>query len=298
MRRCPPWTIGWPAAVALLAGGVPAGAVGPLSGAGELPPGAGGPESAEGPVKVRLLTDAPRVGPGQTFHLAVVFDIEPKWHIYWKNPGEGAMPPVIAVEAPDGFEVGKTLWTRPLEKAGDTGPEYGYEKQTVLFVPITAPQGVGEGAVELSAEIKWAVCKDLCVLGAARRSVTVDTSSRPVEPGDRLDPLLVRFKKRVPGALEKLSGSSVQLDGTRLTVRGPAGGRSTVSFFPAVSPGVCWGPVEARVAGDRFLVAADVQVNPKNALGEPIVIGGLVALGSSLDDPCYDLSVPVQERPQ
>jgi hypothetical protein len=40
-----------------------------------------GQPKAPGPgdlVTVKGLTDMPRVGPGQTFHVAIVFDIEPK----------------------------------------------------------------------------------------------------------------------------------------------------------------------------------------------------------------------------
>ena len=46
------------------------------------------------------------------------------------------------------------------------------------------------------------------------------------------------------------------------------------------------------VRADRFVVRVSVNLDPDNALGEPMVVGGLVALGRNLDDPCYDFQLP------
>ena len=42
-----------------------------------------------------------------------------------------------------------------------------------------------------------------------------------------------------------------------------------------------------------------VDLDPNNALGKPMVIGGLVALGRRPEDPCYDfeLSADVPSSP-
>jgi hypothetical protein len=49
---------------------------------------------------------------------------------------------------------------------------------------------------------------------------------------------------------------------------------------------------QVDVQGDRFQVRVRVDLDPNNALGEPMTMGGLVALGQSPDDPCYDFLVP------
>ncbi len=101
-----------------------------------------GHKTAEELVAVRTVADVVSIAPGQTFHLAVIFDIEPQWHIYWKNPGEGAPPPSLAIEVPKGFEVGEVRWPRPIAVESLIGPTYVYENQAALFVPITAPDPV------------------------------------------------------------------------------------------------------------------------------------------------------------
>ncbi len=87
MRQAIQWAGVWPvpAVLVLSASAVAHDQFGPTN----LP----GPNSADHLVAVNMVTDVQRVGPGQTFHLALIFDIEPQWRIYWKNPGEGAPPP-------------------------------------------------------------------------------------------------------------------------------------------------------------------------------------------------------------
>jgi thiol:disulfide interchange protein DsbD len=244
---------------------------------------------------VRALADVPRIGPGQTFRLAVIFDIEPKWHMYWKNPGEGSAPPRIAVEAPRGFRVGEPLWTRPAAFRTPLGVEYGYEKQAVLFVPVEAPAQLSVGRAVLNADIRWSVCKDVCILGSARRSVVVETAREAPPPG-RIDPVVREHEKRLPKALAATPGASVAFDGTTLTVTGAAQSENTVAFFPGYCPGVTYHEAESAIEDGRFRVVVKVDVNPKNALGEPIVLSGLVVLGEKADDPCYDFELPLPTR--
>lgn len=252
-----------------------------------------GPNSADHLVAVNMVTDVRLVGPGQTFHLALIFDIEPQWRIYWKNPGEGAPPPQIKVRAPSGFEVGQTMWTRPGAFKTPVGPVYAYEDQAVLFVPVKAPTRLADGQVTLHAEIKWAVCKDVCVLGEARRSVIVETTHRPVESREVADPVLLKHRMRLPGSLDTVSGASVTFDGTLLSITGPAQGEKKAAYFPGQTPGVTYHEAEVTITNDRFRVVVRVDLRPKNALGEPMVLGGLVALGEKLDDPCYDFQFQV-----
>jgi len=250
-------------------------------------------KTAEQLVRVRVLADVERVGPGEVFHLACVFDVEPKWHIYWRDPGTGAMPPEVTVTAPEGFRVGAIRWPRPRVMASPIGDEYGYENQVVLFVPVTAPRDLKEGRASLEALITWAVCKDVCLLGRAEHAIELATSGRPTGRSGTPDPLIERHKRRLPKPLAKADGATVEFEGGTLTLTGPAGGCKTGRFFPVEGPGVTYEPPRVAIHGDRFHVDVKVNVNPNNALGQPMTIGGLVALGSKLDDPCYHFELPV-----
>jgi thiol:disulfide interchange protein DsbD len=248
-------------------------------------------------VEVRAVTDVAQVGPGQTFHLAIVFDIEPKWHIYWKNPGEGAMPPRVIVEAPPGFEVAPPRWPRPTAVKSPLGPEYCYFDEVALFVPIKTPPRLTDGRVTLRARVDWAVCKNICRLGSGECSVVVRTTVRPTPApsAEDTDPAVRKHRKRLPRALDRVDGAAASFDGKMLTLSGPAGGRTSAAFFPDHSPGVTYDEPKIKVRADRFVVRVPVHLDPDNALGERQLVGGLVTLGRNLDDPCYDFQLPADK---
>lgn len=290
-----------------LGGGVLGGLVLAASSAayGQDPLGQGaGRKTAEELVAVRTVVDVASIAPGQTFHLAVIFDIEPQWHIYWKNPGEGAPPPTLAIEVPKGFEVGEVRWPRPIVVQSPIGPTYVYENQAALFVPITAPDDLMDGSATIRADIRWAVCKAVCLLGRGRwsvdvRTVSADSQTDPV-PVSAADPVLARLKKRLPAPLAKAAGGSADFDGTMLTITGPAMGRETLTFFPGAAPGVSYGDPTVTIEADRFRVEVAVQINRRNTLGQRVVLSGLVALGPEDDNPSYDFRVDLSndDRPE
>ena len=251
----------------------------------------GGRKTAEELVGVRMIADVQSIGPGQTFHLVVIFDIEPQWHIYWKNPGQGAPPPNIRIEAPDGFKVGEVRWPRPMEEDTLIGPTYVYRKQAALFVPITAPDNLTEGSATIRTDIRWAVCKEVCLLGRGGASIDVTTTDRTTQTAPNPDPLLTKLKARLPKPLAATDGGSATFAGSTLTITGPAMGREALSFFPGESPGVSCGEPKIAIEGDRFHVTIKVQVNRQNTLGKPVVLSGLIALGWENDEPSYEFAL-------
>ena len=251
----------------------------------------GGRKTAEELVGVGLIADVESIGPGQTFHLAVIFDIEPQWHIYWKNPGQGAPPPNIRIEAPEGFEVGEVLWPRPIEADSPLGPTYVYKKQAALFVPITAPSNLTEGSATIRADIRWAVCKELCLLGRGGSSIDVKTTQSTTQTAPNPDPLLTKLKARLPKPLATTDGGCVAFTGSTLTITGPAMGLETLTFFPGESPGVSYDEPTITIEGDRFHVKVNVQINRRNTLGKPVVLRGLIALGWERDEPSYEFAL-------
>ena len=257
--------------------------------------------SAEELAKLRATIDVKIVHPGQTFNLVLIFDIQPQWHIYWKNPGEGAPPPDVVVQVPDGYKVGKIRWPRPIEMDSPIGPEYVYEKQAALFVPITAPEKLSDGQIEIIADVRWAVCKHICLWGQETQTIKLATSSsRELKSKvPQIDPEIKKLSKRLPTPLKNIKSSynaSAYFDGSKLSITGPAHGFSNVKFFPGFTPGVTYLDPQALIQNDRFTVTVEIKINRLNSLGKPIVLEGLIALGSKLDDPSYDFQVPVPKK--
>lgn len=106
---------------------------------------------------VRLLLDKAN---GPPFTAALLFEAPPRWHLYWKNPGESGMGPNIRWILPEGWSIGAESYETPklFEAGGVIG--YGYEDRSVILVPITPGAGLGPIAVEAT----WLICDEACVL--------------------------------------------------------------------------------------------------------------------------------------
>lgn len=257
---------------------------------GQFRPTQGRQKSAEDLVDVSIRADTTRIAPGQTFHLAIVFEIEPHWHIYWVSPGTSGMPTQVDIVAPEGFVVGEPLYTRPQafgSSATLEGLTYGYEKNAVLFVPITAPLDLTEGSATFKADILYLACKSICLMGNVDRSLTLETDEKESHASVRIDPILARAKNRLPRALEELEESTVAFDGKLLTVRIPAGDAKTAMLYPRELPGVTYENPNVELKGDFFIATVEVEINPGNALGEEMKLAGVVGLGKHRDDPSY-----------
>ncbi|MCP4872736.1 MAG: hypothetical protein GY898_28935 [Proteobacteria bacterium] len=133
---------------------------------------------------VRLVHDAPHSA------LALVFDIEPGWHIYWSNPGDTGM----ATTAPlmPAFDVAQFPGPERFVDPVTEFVTYGYSKRAALFfgLPSTGVEGQ-----EFTAEAKWLACKERCVFQTA--TVTLSGSAAAGE----LDALRARLPRTVSPAL-------------------------------------------------------------------------------------------------
>lgn len=252
--------------------------------------------TAEQLTRMQVVTDVTHpVMRSETFQLAVVFTIESPWHLYWKNPGEGAMPPRLRIEAPDGFEIGDVRWPRPKSISSPVGDMYCYEGEFALFVPITAPDDLADGEVTFKVNADWAVCdNEMCLFGSASRMVNVPVTASDVRTLDAR-PKHAMIVKHQPRLAQNL-GDSVQLQPVRtqqIRVRVPAHDLEKIEFFPYQSPGVTYGKPRFTRDGDHYIVQVGLQVNANNFLNGSPNVGGLVALGEKPDDPSYEFSMPL-----
>jgi thiol:disulfide interchange protein DsbD len=67
----------------------------------------------EGHVAVELVSEVRSIQPGQPFWVGVRFQVDPEWHINWRNAGDAGLPPTITWELPTGFSAGEIQWRLP-----------------------------------------------------------------------------------------------------------------------------------------------------------------------------------------
>lgn len=135
--------------------------------------------------RVKLVSDTSTIVAGQPFTVAMVFDIDKDWHLYWKDPGDSGMPPKVKWTLPEGFAAGELQFPKPEILKTPAGVNYVHEKELALLVTITPPKELKPGqTISLKADLKWLECTTEVCLPAkqsAQLDVTTGTEAKPAD---------------------------------------------------------------------------------------------------------------------
>ena len=136
-------------------------------------------------VTVELISEYDAVVPGQSFDLAVRFDLEEHWHIYWKNPGGSGLSTTIDWELPESIKVGEVQWPAPERIQLGGLVNYGYEEEAVFIVTMQASEELELGSdIVITADLFWLICKETCLPGDASLSLVLPVAFK-AEPSLR-----------------------------------------------------------------------------------------------------------------
>ena len=236
-------------------------------------------------VSVELVSAQDAIVPGKTFWIGLRQDIAPGWHTYWINPGDSGEAPQIAWALPAGFAAGDIAWPHPERIAVGPAMSYGYSREVVLPIPVTAPADLAPGArVTLSGRASWLVCEKECIPEEAPVSLTLPVAAGEPSPHPTGASLVARARRAVPSPSPWPASFTATPEIVTLTVaaRGLAPERiAEVWFYPAR-----WGvidhaaPQEARV-DTRGITVAVARGQLPDATAAPI--DGVLVLTERLD---------------
>jgi DsbC/DsbD-like thiol-disulfide interchange protein len=122
-------------------------------------------------VSVELIADRDHARAG-TQWLGLRFTLEPAWHIYWQNPGDSGGPPEVQWQLPTGMMTSPIEWPVPQRIDVDGLINYGYQDTVVLPVRLAVAADAPTSPAVLRAALRWIVCRDMCVPGAAAIALT------------------------------------------------------------------------------------------------------------------------------
>lgn len=114
-------------------------------------------------VQVRVIADKTQVKGGETIRLGLEQTIYPKWHVYWKNPGDSGTPTDLQWNLPKGFKVSELEYPVPLKIPYGPLTNYGHEGQIVLLQNLTLPEDIGSMPFRLDAKVNLLVCHEICI---------------------------------------------------------------------------------------------------------------------------------------
>ena len=135
-------------------------------------------------VSAELVAARSAVRPGDNVQIGLFLQHAPKWHTYWRNPGDSGLPTRIEWQLPSGVEVGDIEWPAP--KRLPIGPllNYGYEGELLLPMLLTVPADARPGTeLKLRATAHWLVCLDVCIPESAALELRLPVVSADTVPG-------------------------------------------------------------------------------------------------------------------
>ncbi|MDI4633537.1 thioredoxin family protein [Pelomonas sp. V22] len=250
--------------------------------------------AATAEVKVRLISPASSVQPGQKLLLALEQRIAPHWHTYWINPGDSGQATSIDWSLPAGAKAGPIQWPTP--ERIDIGPlsNYGYSEQVLLLSEVQLPADLKPGSTaRLSASVSWLVCKDVCIPQEAELALSLPVAAEAAASADA--PLIEQAKAALPAAAPWPVQVVQSNEGLLISWPVEADQKPVAQFFAGA-----WGQV--RHASAQALQREGSQWRLLVKPGEtPLKLGerleGLLVLGDGAERRGYQLSSVLAAAP-
>lgn len=237
-----------------------------------------------GPVKIEIVSEETSVQPGNSFWIALDFRLEPKWHIYWKNPGDSGAPINLHLDLPPGFKVEKVKWPVPkrFDLEGLIG--LGYEDNVTLLVKIHPSTDVDLSKEALiKANVQWVACHDECIPSSVVLEKSLKVSKLDPKKDDAVQALFTKARQMMPQAHDSLI-ATLNEKTLRLVFSSPVGlGELHEATFYPEKTGLTDLNIEQKLSIDGDGYALHVPL--KLALDKPHVKGVLVGKYAGQDSP-------------
>lgn len=236
-----------------------------------------------------LISAHNTIAPGQPDWIGLRFDLDPGWHIYWINPGDSGEPPKIAWHLPAGMVAGDLQFPVPQRIPDHSLMDYGYQGNVVLLSKLTTTSASASKQAEISADVRYLVCREVCVPGRDHVSLTLPVSGRSEADSTQIRAAENRMPQPLPPGV-RVSASSTS-DGFTVTVPDKGQSLGKISdFIPAEEQVIenTTNPVIA-VGKDQTVI----KLKKSEQLDHPISeLRGLLVAG----DRAYNVSIPVNSN--
>jgi len=250
------------------------------------------PSSSSQHAIVTLVAEKSAAVPGQALTLGVRFEIDPKWHIYWVNPGDSGGPPTIDWKLPPGWQAEAFEWPVPQRiEIGGGLVNYGYEADVLLPVTVRVPEKARPGTqVDLIGHVKYMVCSELCVPARADINLAVTIAAAAGAPSP-LASVFAQTRPRIPQRQPPTMHAQATFAKRQFVLTIETGQRepATAQFFPLASGLIDDSaplPPTPTARGITFTLRA-----PEQLTAAPKMLQGVVVFS---DTRAYTITAPVR----
>lgn len=207
-------------------------------------------------VKARLTGERTALVAGETGYVGVVFTIDRGWHTYWPGLNDTGFPVTVKLAAPEGFEVGETVYPAPHRHVSPGEIlDHVYEGTLLLMVPIEVPEDAAGSTVTISGRADWLVCDEACVPGSEdglRLALPVVSPGETTEAGADAA-LFGRTRLDVPRPIEE-SEPSVRVRWVMGTALIETNDATRLEFYPGAESAPLGDPIGGATADDSRLI--------------------------------------------
>lgn len=186
--------------------------------------------------RVQLVSQVAQAQPGSPFFVALRFQIQDGWHIYWKNPGDSGASPTLDWQLPEGVAASDIRWPAPERLPVGPLMNFGYSGEVYLPVQLTPAATLpSPQTLQLRANADWLVCKVDCIPESAALSLTLPVQETAPSPDPQWQPALAAAQQNLPQPSPWPIAAAFNAE--RLTLRVDAlgldqGTLRSASFFP------------------------------------------------------------------
>jgi len=253
-------------------------------------------------VQARLVADTDTIVAGKPFTVGLRLHMVPRWHTYWKYPGDAGIPTELKWHLPAGWQVDAIQWPIPLrlEEPGDIRI-YGYHDEVLLMQRITPPALLSEKSFTLKADASWLVCEKICIPGNAALSLDLPVGTQSIPANEEL---FSRYRRSLPQPWPAGQAGYSTWQRTpselRLTIASRVlANYGSVEFYPVPEGTIVVGhPKTELVDSEKLIIHVPLEGVDKGLTSlDGIVVFGREANGAdrnawSLNNPAAGISVP------
>jgi DsbC/DsbD-like thiol-disulfide interchange protein len=237
---------------------------------------------------VSLISDQSAVAPGSQVWVGVHFQLEPGWHISWMNPGDAGQPPNVQWVLPAGWASGAIEWPAPVRLSNPAGVDYGYNGEAILLTKVKVPATARPGSADLNADLRWLVCKEMCVpqKGQAKLTLHVAPKAAPDPNGkQRIGDTRAKLPKTLPADWK----ANVLSNPKNFLLNFMPGAKvEKAEFFPA-EPQVIENAATQKLSSTS--TRAQLSLDKGEAAAKATALRGVLVLNST---DAYALNIPIK----
>ena len=162
--------------------------------------------------------------PGRTLRLGLLFEHDPHWHTYWRNPGDSGLKTEVELSLPEGVQFHGIDWPAPERFV--LSPEitnFGYGGRTLLPMRVTVPENYKGEQLPIQLKARWLICEHECIPGKADYQISVPVQrSGAVQADARWAADFARSDARQPRSSAIAATLQTDNEGIVLTLTGAA----------------------------------------------------------------------------